>query len=107
MQAPVQLIGTHTSTGASSTVHTLGGDGAQGGNHIADTRRVIQITGITGSTVKLQGSLDKSTWFDIGATISENTMMVLTDPVLHIRSNCTANTASDTILVYAQKLIEE
>lgn len=107
MLAPIDLIGSHTATGASSTVHSLGSAYLSRQNKISDKNRIIQVTGIAGgSVIKIQWSLDLVNWVDLITGISADAGYVLEDGIMHVRSNCTTY-GTGTVLVYAQKFVEE
>jgi hypothetical protein len=106
MITPIDLIGEHTATGASTKVHALGRDRSGKGDGVASLRRIIQVTGIAGgSVIKIQWSLDLSNWKDL-IEITADDGYVLEDGIRYIRSNCTTY-GSGTVRVYAQKFVEE
>jgi hypothetical protein len=106
MKAPVDLIGAHTATGASTTVHELGKSGSPGqASGIALAQRIVTVTGTFTGTVKLEVSLDNSNYFDLITGITSAQMYVIPDGYRYLRSNCTAYT-SGTINVHAQKFVE-
>jgi len=76
------LLSSATSTGASKSV---GSDGI--------TPAHVQITGITLGTVAIQGSVDNSNWATIGAALTADALVTLTNPPPHIRVNVTAFTS--------------
>ena len=106
--APVDLIGTHTATGASATLHKLGKEGVPGTSSkgIESTVRHIHVTGTFSGTVKLEGSMDGTDFVDWITGITAPAWYIIPDGPLYIRSNCTAFT-SGTITVKAQKFIED
>ena len=107
MKAPVDVIGTHTGTGASTTHHKLGKEGVAGLNtdDIGSTTRLIAITGVFSGTLKIEGSLDESNWFDWITGVTSPSLYIINDGPLFLRSNCTAYT-SGTATVKVQKFIE-
>lgn len=109
MKAIVDLIGSHTSTGASSLVHRLGGDSRAGGLGlgIASPTRIIQVSGIAGgSIIKIEGSLDGTNWVTWIANINADNAFIVDDGPVMMRSNCTTY-GSGTVEVHFQKFVEE
>lgn len=108
MKVPVDTIGTHTGTGASSVSHQLGDDGFSGSaSRVANPTRHIHVTGIAGgSVVKIQGSMDGSNWVDWITGISADGWYIIVDGPRYIRSNCTTY-GSGTVTVKAQKFVED
>lgn len=105
MDIQVDTIGSHTTTGASTLVHKLGRDDAAGTiEGVASHERHIEITGGSG-TIKIEGSYDNSTWFDVATGLTPTYHGVIDDAIPYIRSNCTAH-ASGTVTVKATKHIE-
>jgi hypothetical protein len=106
----VETIGEHAATGVdpSSRVSVLGASGsATKGRGTASNVRHIHVTGIAGgSIVKIQGSLDNSSWVDWITGIDANSWYVVPDGPLYMRSNCTTY-GSGTVTVKVQKFTEE
>lgn len=106
MKVVVETIGSHTGTGASATLSTLGKPGATVGFGVADPKRHFHVTGIAGgSIVKLQGSMDNSSWVDWLTGIDADGWYTVDSGPLYMRSNCTTF-GSGTVTVKAQKFVE-
>ena len=108
MKASVELIGEHTSTGASDKVHTLGSDSRAGGaaKQIATATRLIAISGINGHVLKIEGSLDGTNYFSWITTVSSDSLYIVDDGPLYMRSNCTTG-GSGVASVYMQKFVAD
>lgn len=66
----------------------------------AQESALVQVSGITNATVKIQGSLDGTNWADLQEVTSDE-MVALTPAPRHVRANVTAYT-SGTIDVQVQ-----
>lgn len=110
LKSTVDLIGTHTATGASTLKQQIGRADAGKAADIGDLRRHIQITGLSSSTIRIQGSLTGTTndadWSDLTGDITADTLITIDDGVMFVRSKCTVY-GSGTITVYSQKFIAQ
>lgn len=106
MKSPVDIIGVHTATGVGSTVSKLGREGtpASTADEIATPVRLIAVSGTFDATIKIEGSLDNTKWFDWITAITTESLFIIEHGPLYLRSNCTVFN-SGTATVKVQKYI--
>jgi len=80
-----------TTTTLLSAVATTGASKSVGSDGLTPAH--IQITGITIGTVAIQGSVDNTNWATIGAALTADALVTLTNPPPHVRVNVTAFTS--------------
>ena len=78
LTTPVTLLSAVTATGASQAVQADAGQPA-----------FLQVSGITGATVALQGSLDGTNWSTIGTALTANGIVTIANAPTYLRANCT------------------